>query len=220
VGTAEILVNPLEPPLDDTLLLDPNAPNIVVLLGPSGAGKSSVAKCLDSLGLADVNPTVATRPLRDTESATDTVDHVFATKAEFKIRDQRGDFLDTQPYYGFDYGVPYLRRPPDGQVALMVLKASFMKKFVAYYPNTHIYQIEVSPETAYQRMLLRGHESDDDIINRMKHYGPELDAGRLIAHRVFSNEGELNDTVRQVKDQILTDTPATAPLTRPAGRAG
>ena len=208
VGTAETAINLPIPPLDSVQLIEPSATNIYVLLGPSGAGKSSVAERLARLGIADVNPTVATRPLRETESAAATLDHIFSSKAAFDRREQRGDFVDTQPYYSFDYGVPYLRQPPDGEVALMVLKASFMKKFVAYYPNTHIFQIEVTPETAYRRMLLRGHQSDADIMERMKRYGPELDAGRLIAHAIFSNEGKLDDTAQQVAAQIQQDQTA------------
>jgi ribose 1,5-bisphosphokinase PhnN len=207
VGTVETLVNPPETPLDSARRLDPHAFN-VVLLGPSGAGKTSVAERLASLGIADVNPTVCTRPPRDTEPEAATIDHIFSTPAEFGVREERGDFLVKQPYYSFDYGAPYLRQPSANQIALMVLKASFMAPFTAYYPKTRIYQIEVSPETAYRRMLLRGHQSDTDIIERMKHYGPELDAGRLIAHKVFSNEGELDDTAQQVAARIRQDQAA------------
>jgi ribose 1,5-bisphosphokinase PhnN len=204
VGTSETLFTTVEAPLEPAPRLDPHAFN-VVLLGPSGAGKSTVAECLDKLGIADVNPTLATRPLRQTESGA-TIDHTFVSQEHFAAAEQAGQFVVAKNYYGFDYGAAYLRQPPDGQVPLTVLKTNFMAEFLAYYPNTRIYQIEVSPAVAYERMFLRGHQSDTDLQDRMKHYGGEVDAGRLIAHTLFDNDRELASTVQRVAAQICIDS--------------
>jgi ribose 1,5-bisphosphokinase PhnN len=203
VGTTETLATPSELPPETGALLERSA-FTVALLGPSGTGKSAVAEELHHQGLADVNATLATRPLRATESAA-TLDHEFITPGELTERTNSGGVLLTLPYYGFDYGVPYLRQPPLGRVALMVLKTKFIKDFKAHYPHTRIYQIEAWPERAYERMHQRGHDSTSDIMDRMRQYGRELDAGRLIAHHIFSNNGQLAHTVKRVAAQLRLD---------------
>ncbi len=206
MGASENLINTHAQVLK-TQSLDQNTFN-VVLLGPSGAGKSSVAEQLSKLGIADVNPTVATSPRRQFESAA-TLDHIFVSQQAFADQKQTDSFVVKKTYYGFEYGAPHLREPPVGQIALIVLKASFMEDFTAYYHGACIYQIETSPETAYQRMLTRGHSSDADIIDRMKQYGPELDGGRQLAHAIFNNDGRLDTTVKQVARRILQDIAAS-----------
>lgn len=176
---------------------------LIVLIGPSGVGKSAIAKGLYQAGLVDVTPSLATRPRRRNEPES-TRDHRFVTDEQFDEQKKRGDIVVTKELYGYRYGALYPKRPPADRIAAMVLKFDFMEEFVEYYPNTRIYQIEATEEVSLARMLPRG-QPKADLLNRLQKHGPETEAGRLIAHHIFDNNGLLADTLRLVKAQILED---------------
>lgn len=176
---------------------------IVVFIGPSGVGKSALAEGLYQAGIVDVTPSLATRPRRQKELES-TRDHIFVTDEQFDEQERRGDIVVPKSLYGYRYGALYPKQPRADRIAAMVLKFNFMDEFVERYPNTRIYQIEASEKVSQARMLTRG-QPEADLLNRLKKHGPETEAGRLIAHHTFDNNGALTDTLKSVKAQIAED---------------
>lgn len=179
---------------------------VIVLIGASAVGKSAVAEYLCEAGVVEATPTWATREPRQGEKDT-CYDHHFVSEEEFDRQGQTGGFIDQHAFYGARYGVPRLKKPPEGKEALVVLKPVFMPVFVEHFPNTRIYQIEASPVLLPARMRTRG-QSDEDIKERMRHHTAEATEARRYAHVIFTNNGPLEQTLEQVKAQIKTDREA------------
>ena len=185
--------------------LDPND-LLFVLIGASAVGKSTLAERLCQAGIVEATPTRTTRKPRDGEMET-SYDHHFVTDEEFDRLDSEGRFIDQRTFYGARYGLPFPQKPSEGREALMVLKPVFMPALIASYPFTRIYQIEASPSVLPGRMRARG-QLQEDIGVRMTHYEAETMAARRFAHVIFNNDGSLEDTFRQVKQQIQADRQA------------
>jgi guanylate kinase len=173
----------------------------VVLIGPSGVGKTTLAKGLHDSGLVEVQPTLATRRKRLCERLEPPCDHRFVAPTYF----ENSDLLITRSIYGFSYGIPRLRRPPDGRRVLLVLKPMFIDELLAIFPRLRIYQIEASADVVFKRMQGR-EQTPADIARRMGEYEAEMADGRHFAHHIFNNDGPLLPTLRAVTEQIHLDS--------------
>lgn len=179
---------------------------VVVLIGASAVGKSAIAEYLSEAGIVQPTPTWATRPPRDREKDT-CYDHRFVSDEEFDRQEHEGGFIDQHAFYGARYGVPSIKKPPEGKEALIVLKPVFMPVFIKHYPHARIYQIEADPEKLSARMYARG-QSIEDINERMQLHPKEAEDARRFAHILFMNNGPLEETLEQVEAQIKTDRKA------------
>ncbi len=197
-GNNEALVDPAE-------ALQPDA-MVILLIGASAVGKSTIAWNLCEDGIVEATPTWTTRPPRDGELDT-SYDHHFVTDEKFDKHLRIGGFIDHKALYGARYGMPFLRRPPEGIEALMVLKPAFMTAALRHFPAARIYQIDASPDVLPERMKDRG-QSQEDIDERMRHHNAETKAARRFAHMIFDNNGPLENTLVKVKAQIEADRQA------------
>lgn len=176
---------------------------VIVLIGASAVGKSSIASRLCDNGITEATPTWATRPPRDGERST-SYDHKFVSDEAFDRQSRIGGFIDERPLYGFRYGLPFLAAPPEGKEALTVLKPVFIPKFIAHFPAARIYQIEASFDVVEDRMKARG-QAREDIDRRLQVYESEAAEARSMADVVINNDGPLEQTVDQVRAQIVLD---------------
>jgi len=183
--------------------LDPNA-FIVALMGSSGAGKTAIARLLCEKGIADGTPSWTTRPPGDDEEST-SYDHKFVTPEEFEQQKRRDGFILQRPLYGYEYGLPIPKRPPEGKVPLILIKAVVAKPLLLQYPNARLYQVEASIDVLSERIRDRSRSTEEDTDIRLKKAEEETQEGRLVAQRMFNNDGSIEDSLDQVIEAIKND---------------
>lgn len=179
---------------------------ITVIIGASAVGKSTAAEFLQNAGIIQATPTWATRKPRPGEQDT-CYDHRFVTDEEFDEHEQAGGFVDVKSLYGARYGVPYLRTPPPGKEALIVLKPHFMPVFLEQYPHARVQAIEASKSLLRQRMRGRG-QTEADIEERLRLHDAEAATSRHFADVVHVNDGPIDATPKAIAAQIRADRAA------------
>ena len=182
-------------------LLDPVALGFV-LIGASATGKSTLALHLQAMDVVTIQPTLTTRPLRDTEQAAACQDHRFVSQSAYNAYLQANAVVAQCQLYGYDYAVPLLR--VGTRLPLAVLKPCFVEPMAQRYPNFRVYQLETSEATVHDRMTRRG-QSEPDILARLKQHALEVATGRRLADCIFRNESSFAALVGAVYAQIKQD---------------
>lgn len=186
---------------------------LLVIIGPSGCGKSTLVRRLAELGALRVHPTWTTRPAREDEEPTDgCLEHRFVDEARFTSLESEGFFLATTQMFGlpYRYGMPRLELEPDGRLDAVMLRAPLVEQLRAFVPWLLVYQIEADLEEASDRVVARSVDDDDARARTAANQG-ELDQGRRIADRVFTNDGELDELVDSVTAALLVDYGPSSP---------
>lgn len=178
------------------------AKRIVVFIGPSGSGKSAVVTELVNQGVINLVPTYTTRPRRLSEAGAQ-IDHVFVDEVEFDSLEVSGKFLATTRMFSlpYRYGLQPVSESSE-IVSAVMLRAEFVEQFRHFYSSFKVYQIEVKADVAAARVALR----DDPlhIGDRIARIERELEAGRLVADRVFEGE-DTNGTIDAVAKALIDD---------------
>ena len=177
---------------------------VASMIGASGVGKSTLAKLLQLAGVAEFTPTVSDRPLRPIELDDPPVDRIFRSPAAFDRLEKAGKFLTTKPRYRARYAVLYIKKPPAGKIPMMVLKPWLIYDVRAYYPNLQVYHIETRGSLLPGRMRKRG-QLQEDIDNRMWEHGAEVIESRQLADHSIDNNGPIEETLRQLRRQLIAD---------------
>ena len=183
----------------------------VVFIGPSGSGKSSVVRALCRRRLLVVHPTWTTRPCRADEEE-GSPEHRFVPDAVFDALGAGGFFAVTAdaPFgLPFRYGLPAVRPSAHGPADGLILRAPFVARVAPWLPAHVIYQVEASPDRLAARLAERG-TGRADTAARLGEAGGEVALGRRLAHRVFVNDGSLEDVVAAVARALVTDTGGAA----------
>jgi guanylate kinase len=178
---------------------------VLVVIGPSASGKSTAVRELHRRGVVRVHPTWTTRPRRPDEHA-GALEHAFVSDAEFDARAAAGFFLGTVSLPGlpFRYALP---RPPladTGPVDTIMARAPFVELFAEFFPNRLVYQIEDTYEHACARLMER-ETSTEETVARLREHDAEVNAGRAIAARVFSNDRTLDALVADIAASLRID---------------
>ncbi len=192
---------------------------LLVIIGPSACGKSTVVRRLAEQGLLRVHPTWTTRPPRADEDPTDeTLEHRFVDEARFAELEHEGFFWGTTHMFGLPhrYGLPRLELQPDGPVDAVMLRAPLVEQLRAVVPWLLVYQIDADLEQAAARIVERSVD-DGEARARTAANEVELEPGRGIANRVFTNDRSMEDLVGLVRAALLVDY---GPGIRPEGRLG
>jgi len=136
---------------------------LIILVGPSGSGKSSIERRLvNELNLYKcISHT--TRDMRGNEK--DGIDYHFVTEQEFKILEQKGNFLETAFFSGNHYGLVKSEVKDSGSV--VVVEPNGLKQ-IQDIKNIDIFSIyiNVSVAEAARRMNARG-DSIEDLKKRI-----------------------------------------------------
>ena len=171
---------------------------LLVIIGPSGSGKTTLVKSLVDENILEVTPSWTTRPKRSNEE--NTVDHIFVSKQQFKLRKNRGFFLDTAKLFGlpFEYGLPVVTHTNKSAIPVVVLRAMVLDLIKLHYSSVIIYQVESKKNLVRSRLISRC-SSPVDTEHRMKLYDEEVELGRHHADRVFMN----NDDIEQLKNEFI-----------------
>jgi len=181
---------------------------VLVLIGPSGVGKSTLTGKLlkNSRVKFSLMPKYTTRPQRLIEKSTFSED-IFVSEAEFDKLDGQGFFIDTVQPFGlpYKYGLPWPTEHLGTVTHLVPLRAFVLDTFLKHFPDALIYQLEVSPDLAKQRMLNRGQKTVD-IQARLKTFEQEILAGRKLAQRTLQNDSEIDNLADGIIDCFLHDS--------------
>lgn len=177
---------------------------LLVIIGPSGAGKSTIVNRLIQEGIVELTPSYTTRPSR--KQAVHDLDHVFVDDERFNQLERDGFFLNTASLFGlpYRYGLPSIETDDMSRIPAIVLRASLLTKLSAHYENPVIYQIEATEETVRQRLIRRG-DKPDEINKRLTDYNKEIEAGRAVAHRIVSNDHELDQLIVRLRTSLFDD---------------
>ena len=150
---------------------------IVVVVGPSGAGKDSVidyvmrhfAGCAE----IDVVRRVITRP-----ADAGGEDHESISCDVFDRRQAGGDFAVAWQAHGLSYGIPKetLDHVRAGRILIANGSRAVLDRFRQVFPRIVVVNITASPEVLASRLVLRGRESEEDILKRLQRRVPDLDA--------------------------------------------
>lgn len=178
---------------------------VLVVIGPSAGGKSTAVRTLHERGVVHVHPTWTTRARRRDEAA-GALEHEFVDDATFDALERDGFFLGTVQLPGlpFRYALPRPALHDGGPLDAVMARAPFVPLFADDFPNRLVYQIEDTRDRARARLIARGSD-EREIDARLRGHDEEICAGRVIADRIFVNEGSLDGLVRAMTDALMED---------------
>jgi guanylate kinase len=152
-------------------------PLLLVLSSPSGGGKTSIAKSLLQ-GREDLGYSVSatTRPMRPGER--DGVDYHFLSRAEFRRRQEAGEFLEWATYGGELYGTlrsEIERIFAQGRHAVLDIEIEGARQIRASFPDSlHLFVLPPSAEVLIERLVGRNTEAPEVIRERITRAADEL----------------------------------------------
>jgi len=148
---------------------------IIVVVGPSGAGKDSVigfvAQHFADRADIDFVRRVITRP-----SDAGGEDHESISGEVFDSRLSAGDFAVSWQAHGLKYGIPKdtLEKVRAGRILIANGSRVVLGQFRQVFPRVAIVNITASPQVLASRLVARGRESEQDILNRLKRQVPDI----------------------------------------------
>jgi guanylate kinase len=162
--------------------------------GPSGGGKTTLCNVLV---VADANIvrsiSMTTRPARRGEI--DGRDYFFVTKAEFRSRVKRGEFLEWANVFGHCYGTPGSRVQKEirkGRTVILTIDVQGAKQVRRKYPDgIFVFVLPPSKRILRARLVDRQSDTAGEIKKRLKVFDSEI---REIKHYEYV---VVNDSVRQ-----------------------
>jgi guanylate kinase len=158
---------------------------------------------LAAQGLVTVTPSWTTRPPRPGETAS-SIEHKFVSNNDYDAR--AGEFLESVQLFGLPhrYGLLPVEKPHSGRIPLIILRVSLLPLLTRHYTGPVIYHIE-DDLTRIQRRLGERQAQGEAQGSRLAGYQQEVTAGRLAAHRRFSNGDTLDHLVRGLEAAIRED---------------
>lgn len=178
---------------------------IVVLSGPSGSGKSTIVRELlrQSPVKLTLSVSATTRPPRDGE--VNGREYYFLSPDEFRVRRERGDFLEFAEVHstGNWYGTlksEVDRARQEGAWALLEIDIQGARSVLEQYPNA--ISIFLTTSDFEQRLRSRGTESEAIIQQRLATAKRELQSAGMYRHQVLNDD--LQTAVQAIIDILKT----------------
>ncbi len=186
----------------------PTMPLLIVVSGPSGVGKDAVLAMMKESGCSlGYIITVTTRPRRAKER--DNVDYHFVSMARFQEMIENKELLEWANVYDNMYGVPRqplkqaLDRGQDIIVKVDIQGAATIKKVLPQ--AIFIFLAPTSIGELIIRLRRRQTESPFDLALRLKTAEEEIKQLSLFDYVVVNKQGEIDQTVAQIKAIITAE---------------
>ena len=159
---------------------------IIVISGPSGVGKGTVcAKVSQETGIK-IAVSATSREQRKGE--VEGRDYYYIDEDEFRLRIERGDFIEYAVVYGNYYGTLKTEIEGDEDVILEIDTQGAMKVLKAMPEVLSIFLLPPSMEELRQRIEKRGREPKEAIEARLKAAEAEIDIGKRRYKHVVTND--------------------------------
>ncbi|MCX6002691.1 MAG: guanylate kinase [Chloroflexi bacterium] len=186
-----------------------NSRNLVVVIsGPSGVGKDATIALIKQSGVKFHHVTTATtRDKRRGE--TDGKDYFFISRAAFKEKIGKNEFLEYAEVYGNYYGVPksQVRQGLNGNIDVLikvdVQGAITLKEKIP--DAVFIFLLPPSAEDLHQRIKDRKADKKKDVGLRMRMLTEELKSLSVFDYAVINHNNDLDKTVTTVKAIITAE---------------
>ncbi|WP_421874066.1 phosphonate metabolism protein/1,5-bisphosphokinase (PRPP-forming) PhnN [Pararhizobium sp.] len=148
---------------------------IIVVVGPSGAGKDSVIGFV-AQHFADRKDIDFVRRIITRPSDAGGEDHESISGEDFDSRLSAGDFAVAWQAHGLKYGIPQdaLEKVRAGRILIANGSRAVLGQFRQTFPRVAIVNIIASPQVLASRLVARGRESEQDILNRLKRQVPDI----------------------------------------------
>ncbi|THE14420.1 guanylate kinase [Bacillus timonensis] len=168
---------------------------LIVLSGPSGVGKGTVRKAIFSQPDTKFQYSISMTTRKPREGEVDGVDYFFKSKEEFEELIQNDKLLEWAEYVGNYYGTPIdyvestLQEGKDVFLEIEVQGALQVRK--AFPEGLFIFLAPPSLKELKNRIVTRGTETDDLILNRMKVAKEEIEMMDAYDYVVENDQVEL-----------------------------
>jgi guanylate kinase len=169
---------------------------VLVVTGPSGVGKGTLIRALrERVPGLELSVSATTREPRPGE--VDGRDYHFLAREEFDRRAAAGDFLEHAPYAGNRYGTPRseldrLQPGHEGPDALVLeIELQGARQVRAALPEA--VQVFIAPpslDALRARLVGRGMNAPEEVEERLRVAGDELEARREFRHVVVNDRLE------------------------------
>ncbi len=179
---------------------------IFLISGPSGVGKDSVIKKLNESNANIKNIiTITTRKIRENEISNK--DYIFVNKQEFETLIKKQKLIEWSEVYGNYYGVPLDQIENNLQKQnKIIIKTDIqgIKKLKQKFENAiTIFIMPPDIKTLLKRLKSRKTDSIEDITKRSDIAIKEMEEKNIFDHIVINKDGDLMNTIEQIKKIIL-----------------
>lgn len=180
--------------------------NLIVISAPSGAGKGSVISglmnCYDNAWLSI---SMTSRAVRKGDVPNES--YYFVSKEEFENRIEEGVFLEYAEYNGNYYGTPRDKineKLKEGKDVILEIEIQGALKVKELVPDAiFIFILPPSMKELKRRLITRGSESKDKIIDRFKTAYKEINEVTKYNYVVVNDE--IDKAVEKVKAILLSE---------------
>ncbi|MEH7222504.1 guanylate kinase [Bacillus sp. JJ1566] len=168
---------------------------LIVLSGPSGVGKGTVRKAIFSQPDTKFQYSISMTTRKPREGEVDGVDYFFKSKEEFEALIENNKLLEWAEYVGNYYGTPIdyvestLQEGKDVFLEIEVQGALQVRK--SFPEGLFIFLAPPSLKELKNRIVTRGTETDDLILNRMKVAKEEIEMMDAYDYVVENDQVEL-----------------------------
>lgn len=159
---------------------------IVVISGPSGVGKGTVCAKVSELTGLKIAISATSREQRKGEVAGR--DYYYIAEDEFRLRIERGDFLEYAVVYGNYYGTLKSELEGDEDLILEIDTQGAMKVLKAHPEVLSIFLLPPSMEELRERIVKRGRDPKEAVEARLKAAEAEIEIGKRRYKHVVMND--------------------------------
>lgn len=158
---------------------------LTIISGPSGVGKGTICKKVSDLTGIRIAISATSREQRKGE--VEGRDYYFIPEDEFRLRIERGDFIEYAVVYGHYYGT-LKDEVGEGDTILEIDTQGAMKVLKAHPEVLSIFLVPPSLEELRERIVKRGREPIEAIEPRLKAAEAEIAIGRKRYTHVVTND--------------------------------
>lgn len=164
---------------------------VFAVVGPSGAGKDTVMRAIhERRAQLRLARRVITRPSGDGSEL-----HQFVTETDFARLCQTNAFALHWEAHGLRYGIPasVKAQVKAGEIVMFNGSRAMLEDAKRVFPGLHVLHITASDEVLRQRLIVRGRESETQIISRLARVRAPLPEGLNLS--TIDNSGLLEHAV-------------------------
>jgi len=174
---------------------------LVVISGPSGVGKGTVRKALFEMTNHNLYYSISMTTRKPRVGERDGIDYIFTDEKDFKKRINQNKFLEHAEFVGQFYGTPIDKVKEmllRGNEVVLEIEVEGAKQVREKMPEAvFIFIAPPSRKVLYDRLLSRGTESKETIIERMEKAEREFKLAHTYDYIV------VNDEVANAADRIM-----------------